>query len=166
MERYKSLFKELWVYITIVVIVVGLKLFVVAPIRVNGSSMEKTLYDKDIMILDQISYRFSDIERFDIVVVEHNGEHLIKRVIGLPGEKVAYKDNKLYINGKQVVEDFSHQLTNDFDEVMVPKGKYFVLGDNRSNSTDSRVLGFFSRSDVKGKTSLIIFPFKRFGIKK
>lgn len=162
MEEKKSFFKENGIYIILIIIVLIIKLFVVSPIRVNGASMNNTLYDKDIMILDEISYRFNDIKRFDIVVVNTKDEYLIKRVIGLPGETIKYEDNTLYINGKKVEEKFDHKETNDF-EAVVPEDKYFVLGDNRTNSTDSRIIGPITKNEIKGKTSLIIFPFSRFG---
>ena len=162
MEEKKSFLKENGIYIILIIIVLIIKMFVVSPIRVNGASMNNTLFDKDIMILDEISYRFNDIKRFDIVVVETKDEYLIKRVIGLPGETIKYEDNILYVNGKKVEENFSHKETKDF-EAVVPKGKYFVLGDNRTNSTDSRIIGPVSKSEIKGKTNLIIFPFSRFG---
>lgn len=126
--------------------------------------MDPTLNDKDIMLLDEISYRFSDIERFDIVVVKEEDEYLIKRVIGLPGETVEYKNDKLYIDGKYVKEDFKHKETFDFSTTL-GKDEYFIMGDNRTNSTDSRVFGPISRDKIMGKTSLTILPISRFGNK-
>lgn len=162
MDKVKSVIKENAIYIVLIIVVLLIKMFVVSPIRVNGASMNNTLYDKDIMILDEISYRVGDIKRFDIVVVETKDEYLIKRVIGLPGETIKYEDNILYVNGKKVEENFSHKETKDF-EAKVPEGKYYVLGDNRTNSSDSRIIGPIERNQIKGKTSLIIFPFSRFG---
>ena len=106
--------KEILSYVIIIVIVLLIKHFIVTPIKVNGDSMNNTLKDKDIMILDKISYRFQDIKRFDIVVIKKDKEYLIKRVIGLPGETVEYKNNKLYINNKNVAEKFNHEETPDF----------------------------------------------------
>ncbi len=157
--------KEYVPYIIIIILVLLIKRYVVTPIRVNGPSMLPTLKDKDIMILDEVSYKFNDLKRFDIVVLDYKGEKLIKRVIGLPGEKIEYKDNKLYVNGKVVKEDFSHADTEDFDEIKVEKDRYFVLGDNRVNSTDSRIIGTVSIKDIMGTTKLTIFPFSRFGNK-
>ena len=127
--------------------------------------MNPTLNDKDIMILDEISYRFSDIVRFDIVVVKEENEYLIKRIIGLPGEKIEYKDNKLYIDGKYVKEDFKHMETMDFSTTL-GEDEYFIMGDNRTNSTDSRIFGPISRDEIIGKTSLTILPISRFGNKR
>lgn len=165
MNKVMGYIKELLPYILIIIIVFLVKTFIFTPIRVNGPSMNDTLKDKDIMILDEISYRFSDIKRFDIVVIKYKDEYIIKRVIGLPGEKIRYKDNKLYVDGKLVEEDFSHKETDDFEEVLVPDDSYFVLGDNRVDSLDSRMIGSISRKDIKGRASFTIFPFSRFGKK-
>ena len=160
----KNYIKEFLPYFMIILVVVLIKTFLVSPIRVNGASMNPTLNDKDIMLLDEISYRFSDIERFDIVVVKEEDEYLIKRVIGLPGETVEYKNDKLYIDGKYVKEDFKHKETFDFSTTL-GKDEYFIMGDNRTNSTDSRVFGPISRDKIMGKTSLTILPISRFGNK-
>lgn len=159
--------KEIVGYVIVIIIVLLVKQFIITPIRVNQSSMNNTLYDKDIMILDKISYRFSDIKRFEIVVIKKDKEYLIKRVIGLPGETVEYKDNKLYINDKVVEENFNHKDTNDFKlEGVIPDNYYFVVGDNRTNSLDSRIIGLIDKKDILGKTNLVLYPFNHFGIKK
>jgi len=165
MDKVKGIVKEYGLYIITIILVILVKKFVVSPIKVNGTSMMTTLHDGDIMILNIIGYRFEKIKRFDIVVVDEGNEYLIKRIIGLPGEEVEYKDNKLYINGKKVKENYGSQETEDF-KVKVENNSYFVLGDNRTNSLDSRHFGSFSKNKIIGKTSLIIFPFNRLGEKK
>ena len=164
-KNFKYYFNEYISYIIVIILVLLFKKFVVSPIKVNGNSMFKTLHDGDIMILNIIGYRFSDVERFDIVVVDEGDEYLIKRVIGLPGETIEYRDNQLYVNGKKVKENYSSEKTDDF-KVKVSKDSYFVLGDNRTNSLDSRYFGAFKRKKILGKTKLTIFPFNRFGNKK
>ena len=164
-KNFKYYFNEYISYIIVIILVLLFKKFVVSPIKVNGSSMFKTLHDGDIMILNIIGYRFSDVERFDIVVVDEGDEYLIKRVIGLPGETIEYKDNQLYVNGKKVKENYGSEKTDDV-KVKVSKDSYFVLGDNRTNSLDSRYFGAFKRKKILGKTKLTIFPFNRFGNKK
>ena len=165
MDKMKSIIKEYGLYVITIILVLLVKKFVVSPIKVNGTSMMTTLHDGDIMILNIIGYRFDKINRFDIVVVDEGNEYLIKRVIGLPGEELEYKDNQLYINGKKVKDNYGSQVTEDF-KVKVKKNSYFVLGDNRTNSLDSRHFGAFKKDRIIGKTSLIIFPFNRFGEKK
>ena len=165
MEKFKKILKEYLPYVVIIILVLIIKSNIVAPIRVNGRSMNNTLKDGDIMILDIIGYRTSNLKRFDIVVVDNGKDYLIKRVIALPGEEVEYIDNKLYINGKQIKDNFGKGKTKDF-KTKVSKNSYFVLGDNREDSLDSRYYGAFNKKKIIGKTSFTIFPFNRFGNKK
>lgn len=155
-------------YIIIIVAVLFIKAFIVTPIKVNGESMHPTLEEGDIMILNKTAYYFNKPKRFDIVVVDMPDEYLIKRVIGLPGEHIEYKDNTLYVDGKKVKENFKHEKTEDFNikelgSDTVPEGSYLVLGDNRENSLDSRELGFMKEEQLLGRTSLIVLPFNRIG---
>ena len=164
----KEKFKTLLPYIIIIVVVLFIKAFIVTPIKVNGESMYPTLEEGDIMILNKTAYYFNKPKRFDIVVVDMPDEYLIKRVIGLPGEQIEYKDNILYVDGKKVKEDFEHGKTDDFNikelgSDTVPSGYYLVLGDNRGNSLDSRELGFMKEEQLLGRTNLIILPFDRIG---
>lgn len=163
--KEKNYFKEFLPYLIIILIVVFLKAYVISPIRVNGVSMNPTLDDRDIMLLDEVSYYFTDISRFDIVVVRQDDEYLIKRVVGLPGEEIRYKDDKLYIDGEYIEEDYERKETSDFSTTL-GEGEYFVMGDNRTNSTDSRIFGPVSKDDIIGKTSFTILPFSRFGSKE
>ncbi|MBQ6324142.1 MAG: signal peptidase I [Bacilli bacterium] len=164
-DKRKAIIKEYLSYVVIIILVILFKRFVFSPIKVNGDSMMNTLHDGDIMILNVIGYNTSSAKRFDIVVIKENKEYIIKRVIGLPGETVEYKDNQLYINGKKMKDGYGIGKTNDFT-VKVPEGKFFVLGDNRENSMDSRFFGSFKKKEILGKTKLIIFPFSRFGTKE
>jgi signal peptidase I len=136
----------------------------VTPIKVQQKSMYPTLNSDDIMILDKLGYSISGADRFNIVVIKYKKDYLIKRVIGLPGETLEYKDSKLYINEKEVNEYFINVKTEDYKfEGKIPKDSYFVMGDNRGNSTDSRLIGAINFNEIIGKTDLIVFPFSRFG---
>ena len=130
--------------------------------------MVPTLLDGDIMILDKIGYRINGLKRFDIVVIKYNNEKIIKRVIGLPGDYIEYKDNILYVNGKEIKEESKRDITNNFSlkdlgYEKIPENKYLVLGDNRSISKDSRIIGLIDKEDIEGYTGIIVFPFKRIG---
>ncbi len=176
-KEKKSIWKELSTYFIIFVFVVLIRTFIITPIRVNGASMEATLFDKEIMFLDKISYKVSKIKRFDIIVLKyHNNildkdEYLIKRVIGLPNETLKYENDKLYINDELVEENFNKDTTENFNITSlgfekIPDNCYIVLGDNRNDSTDSRIFGCVEKENILGKANLVIYPFNHFGIKK
>ena len=161
----KNIKKELIEYLIIILVVLFIRFFIITPIKVQQKSMFPTLNPNDIMILDKIGLKLGNIERFDIVVIKHEKEYLIKRVIGLPGEIIEYKEGKLYVNGKQIPETFIRFNTADFKlEEKIKDDNYFLVGDNRNNSTDSRTFGSINKKDIVGKTSLIVFPFNRFGL--
>ena len=152
--------------IIIILIIIFIKNFIFTNVMVHGVSMYDTLHDKDIMVLNIIGPKLNGYKRFDIVVIKTKDTKIIKRVIGLPGETVEYKDNKLYINGKKVKDNHGTYKTGDIEEIKLGKDEYYVLGDNRTDSADSRVIGPVKKSKIMGKASLTIFPFNRIGFKK
>ena len=166
--------KEIYPYVIIIVVVLFVKTYIIAPIKVNGVSMDSTLHDGDIMLLNKLQYKRYGLKRFDIVVIKSRDTRIIKRIIGLPGDSVKVVDNTLYINDEKYEEEYLDEgtITNDFtleelfDTDKVPEGKYFVMGDNRDDSLDSRILGFIDEEDVEGIASITIFPFNRIGSKK
>lgn len=162
MKQIKKWIKENLLFTILLLIIIIIRIFFYSPIRVNGSSMYPTLQDKEFMILNKIGLQ-KGINRFDIVVVESNGKYIIKRVIGLPGESVMYSDNKLYINGKAIEDNYSKSETENFENVILKDNEYFVMGDNREVSKDSRVIGPVNVKNIKGKTNLVIFPFNKIG---
>ena len=169
-NRLIKFIKELIPYVVIILIVILIRTYLVTPIQVDGSSMNPTLTNKEVLILKKYEHSF---KRFDVIVFNNTfsnrNERLIKRVIGLPGEHVEYIDNKLYINGKHIKENFKRNSeTNDFklesiDYDIIPEGYYFVMGDNRKNSTDSRVIGLISKEQIQGSTNFSVYPFDNFG---
>ena len=167
MKKVKNIIKEYGIYIIVIIIVLLIKNYLVSPIIVNGDSMDTTLQDGDVMILNKYQYYNNAIERFDIVVVKYQNKYIIKRVIGLPGDEVKCIDNVLYINDKVYVEDYLDEgtTTSDFETEVIPEGYYFVLGDNREVSLDSRKIGLVEEKDIKGKATYTIFPFTRWGRK-
>lgn len=158
--------KEIIPYIIIIIVVVLIRTFLFTPVVVVGDSMVPTLENKQILLLDKITYRFKEIKRFDIVVIDTGKSEIIKRIIGLPGETVEYKDNLLYING-EVIESIYNFDTQDFtmesitESELIPEDKYLVLGDNRLVSSDSRIIGLIDKKDILGKTSFSIWPIKK-----
>lgn len=168
MNKSKKVILEILSYVAMIIVVILIKTYIASPIKVNGNSMYKTLHDKDIMILNEYIYYFNDIKRLDIVVVKEHGELLIKRVIGLPGETLKYENNTLYINGQEIDEKFLNEETEDFELSSlgydkIPRDCYFVVGDNRDNSRDSRMIGCVTSDEIQGKASLVIYPFKNAG---
>lgn len=157
----KKIIKEYLSYVIIIVVVILIRTFIITPGLVNGDSMLNTLYNKDLVLVNKIALK-KGINRYDIVVIDTEETTIIKRVIGLPNEKVTYKNNKLYIDDKLVDTPFEFQETNDF-ELTSGNNEYIVLGDNRMISKDSRYIGPIKEEQIKGKVNLVLFPFKRFG---
>ena len=153
-------------YILTIVVVIFIVMYVATVQQVVGPSMTPTFNDQDIVILNKLHYHIFDIKRYDIVSLKYDGtKYLIKRVIGMPGDKVEYKNNKLYINGKVKKEDFldKNVTTDDFSLTSlgyetIPKDMYLVLGDNREDSLDSREIGLISKEEIIGKVNLRIWP--------
>ena len=170
-QKISSSIKEILPYLIILVIVILLKIFLLTTIRVYGTSMSDTLHPNDILLLDKVSYRFSDIKRWDIVVIKFGDEKIIKRVVGLPGEHISYKDNNLYVGDEKIIDNYGNGKTYDFDLnhinlETIPDDCYFVLGDNREESMDSRIIGVINKKDIMGKAFFTIFPFNHIGVPK
>ena len=156
-----KIIKSLMPYIIIIIVVILVRTFIATPVRVNGSSMYPTLKGNEIMLLNKLGH----INRFDIVVLKIDGreDNLIKRIIGLPGETVEIKDNEIYINDKKIEDKYGYGVTYNIDKVTLKEDEYFILGDNRKISLDSRVFGTIHKDEIKGTTNFIMYPFKSFG---
>ncbi|GAB6890677.1 signal peptidase I [Geobacillus stearothermophilus] len=165
-----------WPWLAAVGFVAMLRFFVFSNYMVEGKSMMPTLQSGNLLIVNKIRYEIAPIHRFDVVVFHANQkEDYVKRVIGLPGDRIEYKNDVLYINGRQVDEPYlrpykqqllSGKLIGGFTleevtgEKRVPAGCIFVLGDNRLSSWDSRHFGFVKISQVVGKVDLRYWPFR------
>jgi len=168
----KSFFLEtIKIVVISFIIIVGIRHYVMQPFFVNGKSMEPNFHDGDYLIVDEISYKFNDPARGDVVVFRYPGnpkEFFIKRIIGLPGEKVEIKDNKIVIFNNEhpnglvidesiylppnavITKDYSKELKND---------EYYVLGDNRNFSADSRSWGVLKKHFIVGRAVIRAWPF-------
>ena len=184
-EKKKKIIKEIISYAAILLLVIVIRVFIFDPIRVDGPSMDTTLEDGQILILNKLSYRRHDIERYDIVVVEVEESNynastkevekvktkIIKRVIGLPYETIEIKNNKVYANGKELDSSFVSSTSADYDmkEILglekIPGDSYFVMGDNREISKDSRYpeIGFIKKDQIVGKAVFRIWPLNKIG---
>ncbi len=178
----KKVLKEIGsilIYLLIAVVLSWLIItFVGQRVVVDGSSMEATLSDRDNLIVDKISYRFNDPQRFDIIVFPapyNEKENLIKRIIGLPGETVQIdKQGNIYINGNKLEENYGRETINPENigiaqqPIKLGEDEYFVMGDNRNHSMDSRTttVGNVKRQDIIGRAWVRIWPFSEFGVLK
>jgi signal peptidase I len=154
-----KLVKEIIIYLLLAVVVLLIRYYLFTPVIVRGDSMNPTLQQGDYLISERWK---TDYDYFDIVVVKVDNASLIKRIIGKPGDHIKFIDNQLYINDIIIDENFSKENTKDFELNIdqIPNNHYFVMGDNRSNSLDSRVFGPVHKDDLKGIVRLSIWPFK------
>lgn len=154
----KEKIKEILPYIIILVTVILFRTFIATPVIVNGPSMQETLHTNDILILR----RTSKINRYDIVVANHNGDKLIKRVMGIPGDKVKCVSGIIYVNNEEV-SNYGYGTSFDFAQVILGENEYFLIGDNREDSLDSRYFGPVEKSNISGVADFRVFPFTKIG---
>ncbi|MEO6701038.1 MAG: signal peptidase I [Jatrophihabitantaceae bacterium] len=154
--------------------VIGLRSFVIASYYIPSASMETTLHgcphcEPDMVLVDKLSYRFKSISRTDVVVFNRpplappEDKQLIKRVIGLPGDVISGHNGHVYIDNKQLIEPYVNPSCNgtaDFAPITVPAGDYFMMGDNRCDSFDSRMFGAIPKSSIVGRAFAVIWPTK------
>jgi len=170
-KQKKSMKQEIFEWIMVFVVAAAMafvvRTFIFEPVRVDGASMMNTLTDSDFMIATKFDYLFGDPERFDIVICNYpntdDGMYRVKRVIGLPGETVELSAGNLFINGELVEQNFDMTPNETFyGPITIPEDHYFVLGDNRNNSKDSRsaMVGPLPRDMIEGHVRAVVFPFK------
>jgi signal peptidase I len=162
-----------WVGLVILALIIALliKTFLFQAFYIPSESMVPTLKVHDRVLVNKLSYRLHPVHRGDIVVFKAPPDSdpgindLVKRVIGLPGETVSGHSGHVYINGKQLNEPYlpDKTFTTDFAPVKIPANSYWVMGDNRGNSKDSRVFGVITKGKIVGRVFVRIWPFSRFG---
>lgn len=173
-----NLFSLLKMVVLCIVLVSLFVNYAVRPVHVSGESMFPNIKNGEFALTNAFAARFGEIEYGDIVVA-HEDENLhamvVKRVIAMPGDRIFCHDDIVYLNGAPleepylenewsiVIRDSGQPFTADFEEVILQEDEYWLMGDNRINSIDSRHFGPFSRSEIKGKSIFTIFPFSRFG---
>lgn len=160
-----------WGIPIICAVVLGLliKKFIMFPVYIPSSSMEPTLNVGDRLIVTRV-YNPEHLERNDIVVFDSDelGKTLIKRLIGLPGDKISIEDGIVYVNGEKINQDYVEYPQSTYQEFVVPEGKYFFMGDNRDNSYDSRYWKnpYISADKILGKAQFRVYPFSQIGFLK
>jgi signal peptidase I len=151
-------------------IAIFIVVFVVQPVKVEGTSMQPHLVDQERIFVNRFIYKFSDIHRNDVVVFwypKDRTKSFIKRIIGVPGDAVEIRADSVYVNGTRLDEPYLKPEFRDyksFQKVIVPPGQYFVLGDHRNSSNDSRNWGFVARRLIYGKAVFSYWPFSRVGL--
>lgn len=168
-------FIVLFVIVVVFILIYAFRTILFSNYVVDGKSMEPTLEDGNNLMVNKVIYDIADVDRFDVIVFHKNAkDDYVKRVVGLPGDTIEYKDDQLLVNGEQMEEPFlwnpspltrdatvtkDFTLKEDTGKNRVPKDKLFVLGDNRMNSVDSRKFGFISQEQVVGKVDASYWTF-------
>ncbi|MBS3977828.1 MAG: signal peptidase I [Syntrophomonadaceae bacterium] len=170
MQGSKSAFSEFLESIIIAIILATvIRVFLFQPFYIPSGSMEPTLMPGDRIIVNKLVYRYSEPERGDVVVFKYPldpEKDYIKRIVAVSGERIEVDDGRLFINYEQVSEHYLPPglIYNDFGPAEVPAGQYFVMGDNRNNSQDSRIWGPLPRDNFVGKAVIIFWPLNRIGL--
>lgn len=178
-EKKPGILQEILGFLVYVGIVVGITFLVITFVGqrtyVSGSSMENTLSHGDNLIVDKITYRFSDPKRYDIIVFPFRHEddvYYIKRIIGLPGETIQIQEGDIYINGEILHESYGREVMKSAglaaDPITLGEDEYFVLGDNRNDSMDSRdpSVSTIHRDELIGRAWVRIWPLDKMGVLK
>ena len=166
-DELRSWARDLLIAVGLAAVII---VFLYQPVKVEGTSMVPLLSDQERIFVNKFVYRFEPIQRGDVVVFWYpldRSKSFIKRVVALPGELVEMRDGKLYVNGRLLSEQFvpkEYLDSSSFGPYTIPDEQYFVMGDHRSSSNDSRVFGPVPREAIYGKAVFAYWPFDRFGV--
>ncbi len=176
-DKEPNMLREILGWAIYVLIIIAATYFIITYVgqrtKVSGHSMEPTLQDGDNLIVDKVSYRFRDPERYEIIVFPYKyaeDTFYIKRIIGMPGETIQVKDGAVYINGEKLEESFDAIEEGKkgiaAEPITLGEDEYFVMGDNRNHSSDSREasVGVLKKSDFVGRAWIRIWPLKSIGV--
>lgn len=176
LKRIGTFFLDiLEVIVSAIAIFLFVYLLILQPHKIKGASMEPNFSDSEYLLTDKLTYRFREPKRGEVIIFEApgaNGEEFIKRIIGLPGERVSINDGYYYIDGKKLDESYIPKTVLTYpniflksgQEITVPPNSYFVSGDNRTASSDSRMWGFITKDKITGKAWFIYWPLKNMGL--
>jgi signal peptidase I len=163
----RSWFRDIFFAFAIAIFIV---VFVVQPVKVEGTSMQPRLVDQERIFVNRFIYRFQNIRRGDVIVFwypKDRSKSFIKRVLGIPGDEVEIRNGSVYVNGARISEPYLKREFQDyksFGKAIVPAGQYFVLGDHRNSSNDSRSWGFVAQNLIYGKAVFSYWPFSHVGV--
>ncbi len=165
----KEFLKDSIKMIAFIAVVLFLFIYVISITQVVGNSMSPTLQSGEILLLNKLKYRLSDVKRGDIISLDYaDTKYLIKRVIGLPGDTVSIRNSVVYINNEEYKEAYLSQdlqyadfSLEDIGYSVIPDNMYLVLGDNRVDSLDGRDIGLISKEEINGKISLRFWPLNK-----
>lgn len=168
-EKKKSVGREILSWVMTIAVAVALALvirtFIFEPVRVDGNSMNYTLLNNEYMIVSKYDYWLGDPDRFDVIICRYPDRgrtNFVKRLVGLPGDTVSMLNGTLFVNGEAIDEPYITNHANyNMQAYTLGENEYFVLGDNRSSSNDSHIIGPLTRSQIKGHVRLVAFPFSK-----
>ena len=176
----KELLSLVKIFVVCLVSVYLITNFIAKPIRIEGESMYPTLQDEEIGLTNVFAAKFQKLKRFDVVIVniQDRDEYWVKRIIGMPGDTISAEDDQVMVNGKPIKEPYLNKkyvkgmrknlgvFTEDFQPVKLGKGEFFLMGDNRPRSIDSRYYGPFKKDQIIGRSVTILYPFDKMKIVK
>lgn len=165
-REINEFFRDTFKYIVVAAVVILVFVFVIGLQQVVGPSMSPTLTENDIVVINKLSYKLHKINTGDVVIASVSDKYMIKRVIGLPGDELKMVNGRIYLNG-ELFDDYVdiniEESGNLENGIKVGDNEYFIIGDNRNDSEDSRFYGTISKKNIVGKVAFRLYPFSKIG---